>query len=344
MPVFDAHSTAKGTASSLTFSHTCTGADRYLKVAVGVNFTDNDVTGVTYNGVALTLLSALENVMRDEFWYLIAPAAGTFNIVVTFAGATREKVCHGDSYTDVHQTTPHGTVATAFANSTTPSVAVSSAAGELVVDALAAKESDAPATLTVHASQTQRGNDSANAANAVFGATSEEAGAASVTMSWTLSSTNDWATIGVSLKPAGTAHALAAVIAASATLAAALPVARALVGVVNASATVAINLPVEYAFLLQVNGTSTLAGAMPVAKPLAGVVTAASTVSGALPVAKPLAGIVNAVSTVVGDATAIGPPTTAVDADGALRDQRSGAYAPMYIDFARRRPGRSGRR
>ena len=75
-PVFDASSTAKGTAASLTFSHTCSGDDRYLKVTVGINFTDSDVTGVTYNGVALTLLSALENVMRDEFWYLIAPDTG----------------------------------------------------------------------------------------------------------------------------------------------------------------------------------------------------------------------------------------------------------------------------
>src|SRR3990167_11248949 len=151
MPPFDAHSTAKGTASSLTFSHTCTGSNLYLKVTVGVNFTDSDVTGVTYNGVALTLLRALENTMRDEYWYLIAPATGAHDIVVSFAGASREKVCNAESYTGVHQTTPHrdqgGGVyyVSATGDSTTPSVAVTSAAGELVVYAACQKQSDAVA-------------------------------------------------------------------------------------------------------------------------------------------------------------------------------------------------------
>ena len=89
------------------------------------------------------------------------------------------------------------------------SVPVSSATGQLVVDTVGIRQTPSgDATLTVGAGQTQRynlasgtgGNDN------VVGAGSEEAGAASVTMSWTAASSigaRPWAMVAAPLKPSG---------------------------------------------------------------------------------------------------------------------------------------------
>ena len=70
-------------ATSLTFAHTCTGDSRILFVTT---FIRNDhATGVTYNGVAMTSLGL--EIYQDpdyvDLYYLIAPATGTNNIVIS---------------------------------------------------------------------------------------------------------------------------------------------------------------------------------------------------------------------------------------------------------------------
>lgn len=69
-----------------TFAHTCSGADRVLFVSYqGDNGAADLVTGVTYNGVALThVASFLNNNNRwIGLWYLVNPAAGANNVVIT---------------------------------------------------------------------------------------------------------------------------------------------------------------------------------------------------------------------------------------------------------------------
>lgn len=73
-------------ANSLTYSHTCTGAT-YLAVAVA-DWTGDNVTGVTYGGVAMTLLCketrTPDSGSLEIYWYGLAnPTAGANNVVVS---------------------------------------------------------------------------------------------------------------------------------------------------------------------------------------------------------------------------------------------------------------------
>lgn len=199
MPLaFDAAASTFGDGvSSLSWSHTCSGSERLL--TVGVSMTAGPmptVDSVTYNGVALTRIGTATNGggwAKVELWRLIAPATGAHTVAVTLSGAG-DLAAGAISFTGAHQTTPAGTFASAQGTSATPSVNVSGAAGDIVIDCLMVDQGTAP---TVDASQVQRWTHNW-AAN---GSGSTEAGAATVTMSW--SSTNaDWLIGGVAVKPA----------------------------------------------------------------------------------------------------------------------------------------------
>jgi hypothetical protein len=95
---FDAASGGGNTvagSSSFSFSHTCSGANRILFVVTAKmsnTGSSGNVTAVTYGGVALTLWRTDQvlsgaNAGQARLWYLIAPAAGTANIVVTHSGS-----------------------------------------------------------------------------------------------------------------------------------------------------------------------------------------------------------------------------------------------------------------
>jgi hypothetical protein len=199
---FDAASTAKGTTGSFTFSHTCTGSNLILTVGVAINAAASaTVNAVTYNGVALTKVDSIANSISSDLWYLVGPATGAHSIVVALSASGAMTVCNAASYTGVSQSTPLGTKVTASGNSNTPSVTVTSATGQLVVDSVAQNSANGTATLTAGSGQTQRGNDRQFSAFGVIGAMSEEAGAASVVMDWSGSNSTTWATIGVPLKP-----------------------------------------------------------------------------------------------------------------------------------------------
>lgn len=200
--------------STFSFSHTCTGSELLLIVDVGIRQggSTKSVTSVTYNGVALTKLGIADNatVVRVSRWYLIAPATGSHSVVVNcdaafISGAAR-------SYTVVDQSTPFNanvdgaghayksTTGSSLAPSNTPA----SATGELVVDAVAHQNSGS--TASVGSGQTSRFNTvttSTTAANNTVCYGSEEAGAASVAMDWTISgaTARSWASITSSLRP-----------------------------------------------------------------------------------------------------------------------------------------------
>ena len=81
---FDAASGGATTAaSSLTFAHTCTGSD--LILFVGAFNGTNNVTGVTYNGVAMTLVdtAVAQAGVNYKLFYLINPATGANNVVIS---------------------------------------------------------------------------------------------------------------------------------------------------------------------------------------------------------------------------------------------------------------------
>lgn len=179
--------------STRTWSHQTLGSDRLMIVGVSC-ISSRTVTSVTYNGVALTIqTSVLRNGMRTTFAWLANPSLGTNNVVVTLSGSA-DMYCGAVTYNGVNTGAPFGTFVTATGKSSTPSITVASAAGELAVDILGT----IAANPTVGAGQTQRYETTGTS---TYNSGSSEAGAASVIMSYTLSANEDWGIIGVSIKP-----------------------------------------------------------------------------------------------------------------------------------------------
>jgi uncharacterized repeat protein (TIGR01451 family) len=190
---------------TLTFNHTTsTTANRALLVGVSINIANaptTDVSGVTYNGTALTFVGAqndTSNTRRVELWYLLNPASGTnLPIIVSVnipAAATVGVVAGATVFTDVDQTVPLGTFAsgdgessgciasTAAGNSQCNSqVNITSVVNGMVFDTLAV----GLGTIAVNGPQVSQwnvtsGGANPNAAQDLVGVTSTRAGAPSV--------------------------------------------------------------------------------------------------------------------------------------------------------------------
>lgn len=124
-------STGFSAGTTLTFSHTCTGAS---KLVVSVQLWQDvagtgTVSGITYNGVALTKIGEKRQAstsMQVEMWYLDAPAAGAHNIVVTISGNTDARKAGSISLIGAtngyDQTNSSGGSSTSASTSVTPSV------------------------------------------------------------------------------------------------------------------------------------------------------------------------------------------------------------------------------
>ena len=204
----EASNTATNTA---TWSHTVpTGSTRLLLVTVGMwdPLGQTSVSSVTYGGAALARVTGLTPPNQAggglvDIWYRLAPVEGTANIVVTLADVHAILLTGAVDFTGVDQTTPFGTPATATGTAATITVNVSSATGELVVDAVKAFRTGHTA-LSPGADQTEQFDINSGATDSH--AASTEAGATTVTMSWTytdgVATDYAWAIAGVALKPA----------------------------------------------------------------------------------------------------------------------------------------------
>lgn len=192
-------SSGGGSASSFSWAHTCSGSDRLLMLGIAWYDSIDTISSVTYNSVAMTIVPSSSKSIGQYtvvLYYLINPASGSNTVAVTFSGGVFDFGGGAVSFTGADQTTPLGTAATASGTSTTPSVAVTSASGEIVLDTLIITHSG---TLTVDGSQTQRWNATGGGYTKYAGST--EGGAASTTMSWSNSTSQDWAITGVAVKP-----------------------------------------------------------------------------------------------------------------------------------------------
>jgi hypothetical protein len=168
-----------------------------------------DITGITYNSVALTKITKVLTNNYDgggvcgytQLWYLVAPTTGANTVSVAFTRTSPEVLdaieCGSVSFTGVDQTTPYQNLATTYGSGTTPSIAVTSSTGNAVVDSVANGAS------ITSSGQTNRWLKNVNSNSAGGnGAQSTAAGAASVTMSYSVTS-DWWGIIGVDVKASG---------------------------------------------------------------------------------------------------------------------------------------------
>lgn len=94
---------ATGSGATLTWSHTISGVDTALYVAI--NDLDNTLTGVTYAGVPLTQLKSTITLAQghSSLWQLINPTLGANNIVATRSGSGQTTTGFSASYNGVGQ-------------------------------------------------------------------------------------------------------------------------------------------------------------------------------------------------------------------------------------------------
>jgi len=190
--------TASASATTLSWSHTCSGGNRLLTVSISVGFADSTVsTTATYNGVAMIsatkVYSNNQNLGYIELFYLVAPATGSHTVAITCNTAS-DLVGGSVSFTGVKQSAPVNNINAKFGNDTTPTVTIKSSVGDMVVNGVAT------GTNMTATSNTQRWMDNFNNTSAASnGAQSTAAGAASVVMSYTMAASDWWGIVGMTV-------------------------------------------------------------------------------------------------------------------------------------------------
>jgi hypothetical protein len=181
---FDASATGTASATTLTFSHTCSStANRVLLVGVGVANTGDVVTGITYGGVAMTRIGwSGNNSGHSGYMYgLLAPSTGANNVVITKTGTDRMDAVSG-SYTGADQTRLYdATVAETSSTGTSQTTVLSTTSDNGLTVGFITDGNGR--TFTAGANTTLRGNIQFGA---MAEATAVKTPAGSVTLNWTV--------------------------------------------------------------------------------------------------------------------------------------------------------------
>ena len=198
------NSGAKSSADPWTWSHTCSGSNRVLVVAVS---SDNDFpSSVTYNGVALTQVAgasiqhATNTAKKVSLWYLIAPATGSNTVSVDFPDGNYG-AAGAISFTGADQTTQPDIESEEQATATSNTLNISTVTdGAYIVDAI---QKDAGTTaLTMDAGQTEIYNFSPTF-NRSGGSYKAAGTPGAKTMTWTWGTDNqEYAHAAIAIKPA----------------------------------------------------------------------------------------------------------------------------------------------
>lgn len=199
--------TNASSSSTATWNHTVTSNDNGI-VIVTIGFNRNtsvSISSATYAGNAMTAVAGpsfplSQGRLRLWQYYYKAPPTGSSSISITFSTTYTSFAGGAVSYTGVDQSATFGTaVSTTASNSPSISVNVSSATGEVVVDSVAFSDAEPAATIAAGAGQTERmgANETAGSFSSFA---SDEPGAGTTTMSWTVSPNNDCVLVGVPLK------------------------------------------------------------------------------------------------------------------------------------------------
>lgn len=189
-----------------------TGTNKAIVAALGSYNWGGETVSSVYNNTTSSNLTRVKRqtgsgALAAEVWIGTNTASGTNSITVTWTGSTTYPFLAVAAYNTVDPTTPTVNNTGTSGTSTAPSVNVTSTTGRLVADFLLVNANGGDWTMTAGAGQTKRVDYDEYPSYDSKGAMSEEAGAATTTMSWTLNSSQDWALIGFDLNggTAGTA-------------------------------------------------------------------------------------------------------------------------------------------
>ncbi len=187
------------TGTTLTYAHTCTGTNLILWVGVQTPFADT-ITGVTYNAVAMTRAKTEVNNANDTrvyLYYLIGPATGTNNVVVTSSGSV-SMGSQAASYTGVAQSgQPDATGSnTTASDDTTLTTSITTVANNCWLVGYA--ENNAGTNNTAGANTVMRGTAS-NRSIMDSGAAKTPAGGFSLIFNWT--NANNATSVAASFSP-----------------------------------------------------------------------------------------------------------------------------------------------
>lgn len=194
--------------TSVTYPITITSANILVVGAAGSDLTDADrpVTGVTFNGDALTLVRQDNDDSGNvtvSLWYIVNPDVVTGNIVVSYTGTVSTTGSFGIGLIGANTSAPIDSQNTGVTdNSATHSASTTVvAAGSYVIDStIAVSCLDAA---TVDASQTQITNFEPSVFTFILGSYESSAGG-STAMSWAgcNAGSSDWDSSVVSIAPA----------------------------------------------------------------------------------------------------------------------------------------------
>lgn len=204
------HTVSAGLSNSILLVAASTGKAPPHATVSGVNWDDlGTPAALAEKGTGIA--ESTDSVFGD-LWFLTNPVAGASKTIKITASTSCEITGSSSSYQNVDQANPFNAASPQTAIGTAnpqPSLAVTSATGEMVVDAVAVNESGT-STLAQGAGQTVIGINQVGAGKHTAGS-SDAPGAASVTMSWTGVTVGDlWCEIAASLKAAATADSGAA--------------------------------------------------------------------------------------------------------------------------------------
>lgn len=208
-------SAATGTsgANDIQWNHTVTAALSNSILVICFTHGNNPARTVTSviwdNGGTNAACTKLGSVTDSsgfclaEIWYLKNPVSGTKQISVNLSG-TATVTGGAASFSGVDQTTPWNASSpqsNTGTEPTQPTVNITSASGEVVIDCLVDNENNTD-TLAPGAGQTAIYNTTVG--GNLAGGSSRENGAGSVTMSWSgVTGGATWGIVGGSLKPDG---------------------------------------------------------------------------------------------------------------------------------------------
>lgn len=206
MPVFQDQSASNNAAAPTTLAVSITPTAKAPRLLFGAAWrglvTVSSIVASSANmpAQALRLLTQTTgaNNIKSAAYELPRPApAESITITITFSGATDGLIIGASTFGGVDGDNPYIETNSTNGGSGNPSLAVAGRLGGMVFDVASCDRG----SLTVGSGQTQLWNSNDGGNGDVFGAASVEAGATSVTMSWTNGSTNGWALSVVSLRP-----------------------------------------------------------------------------------------------------------------------------------------------